>query len=490
MNLRTKLILNICVFMLLVCGLLTANIVMEATARAKADERRHAEFVTGLVSDWVRGAEEFHRSESWPVVEKRLAESAVIAGWIVAYRRGDELVIGSSQPLTGSLDPKDESRLREAIDFQRISVKGAHVYAPIQGKDMMYAARLDLREAAPGSLAGGLPGLVLVMALGTALLVLNAYIFLNRFVLRPLDSLIEASRRVSEGDFSKKVPERPTYDEMTTLINAFNLMFDRIAKHQAGLLDDVRRARERITNTEKRLFAAQRLSTTGTLAAGIAHEINNPLGGMINAARTIKGGALGDDKRREYLELIVDGLERIRAIVQKVLQFRPKELEPQAVSLKDVVTRAVSFLDHRARHKGVEVKNEMPEDLPQAHGDPLELQQAVLNVLMNAVDACIQNEGVVRATGRRDEASVWVEVSDNGCGMDDNELAHCMDLFYTTKDVGEGTGLGLAVAQNIVHNHGGKIEIRSEKGKGTTVAIRLPILRAATARLPAAEKTT
>jgi signal transduction histidine kinase len=323
------------------------------------------------------------------------------------------------------------------------------------------------------------------MVIGTALLVLNAYIFLNRFVLRPLDTLVEASHRVSEGDFSKKIPERPTYDEVATLVNAFNLMLDKIGKHQQTLIDDVSKARQRVAHTEKRLFAAQRLSTTGTLAAGIAHEINNPLGGMINAARTIKSGTLAAEKQKEYLELIVDGLERVRTIVQKVLQFRPKALEPQPVGLRDTITRAVAFMDHRARHKGVEIRNELPEDLPQVHGDPLELQQAFLNILMNAVDACIANQGVVQVTHKVDEAWLSTLVTDNGCGMDDQELAHCMDLFYTTKDVGEGTGLGLAVAQNIVHNHGGKIEIQSEKGKGTVVSVRLPLLRASTQRMPA-----
>ncbi|MBI2932625.1 MAG: GHKL domain-containing protein [Planctomycetes bacterium] len=259
-------------------------------------------------------------------------------------------------------------------------------------------------------------------------------------------------------------------------------MLEKIARHQATLVDDVRKAQERVTKTEKRLFAAQRLSTTGTLAAGIAHEINNPLAGMINAARTMQAGSLPPEKRQEYFELIVEGLERIRTIAQKVLQFRPKELQPQPVSLKDVVARAAGFMDHRARQKGVDIRNELPEDLPRVEADPLELQQAILNILMNAADACVLNEGVIRITHRVEDAWVTVLVEDNGCGMSDEELAHCMDLFYTTKDVGEGTGLGLSVAHNIVQNHGGKIEIRSRQGQGTTVSVRLPTHKGSTRR--------
>ena len=136
--------------------------------------------------------------------------------------------------------------------------------------------------------------------------------------------------------------------------------------------------------------------------------------------------------------------------------------------------------------KEVEIRNELPADLPAVTGDPLELQQAFLNVLMNAVDACVMGEGVVTVYGRLGGEGVAVSVADNGCGMEPEELARCMDLFFTTKDVGEGTGLGLAVANNIVANHGGRLDIASERGRGTTVTLSFPL---ATAKVPITSRT-
>jgi signal transduction histidine kinase len=234
-------------------------------------------------------------------------------------------------------------------------------------------------------------------------------------------------------------------------------------------------AKVRITETEKRLFAAQRLSTTGTLAAGIAHEINNPLGGMINAARVLGEGRLDEAKRAEYMALIVDGLERIRATVQKILQFQPRSLQTQPVSLRETVEKAAAFVEHRARAKEVTIANGLPADLPPVSGDPMELQQAFLNILMNALDACVMGEGKIDVTSLLREGEVAVRVADNGCGMGEEELARCMDLFYTTKDVGDGTGLGLSVAHTIVVSHGGRIEIESRRGEGTAVTLSFPL---------------
>jgi signal transduction histidine kinase len=207
---------------------------------------------------------------------------------------------------------------------------------------------------------------------------------------------------------------------------------------------------------------------------------------MINAARVLREGRLDPAKQTEYLELILDGLERVRSIVQKILQFRPRTLEPRPVQLRDAVDRAIAFMEHLAKAKEVAIRNRLDADLPLVYGDPLELQQAFLNILMNAVDACVMGEGMVTVSSRLGAEGVGVCIADNGCGMEPHELAHCMDLFFTTKDVGEGTGLGLAVANNIVANHGGKMDISSERGRGTTVTMSFPL---ATTKVPITKRT-
>jgi signal transduction histidine kinase len=484
MSLRTKMMLSIFVFMVLVFGLLTLNLWLHAAAKAQAESRRNADLVASLVSYWVLEAAPrsgFWTDEDWAILSRKLSRWDLISGWTVAGLRDGKLrVIGSSSADPDRVLREDEGRFREAFGELKVDRDGERVYVPIPTGDAeRVAARLDLRGAASPvtDLAGAMKGILTVMALGTALLLLNAYVFTNRLVLRPLGTLVEASNRVAEGDFSKKIPESDTYDEMGRMVRAFNLMIEKIADYHRRAQEDIKTARRTITQTERKLFAAQRLSTTGTLAAGIAHEINNPLGGMINAARVLKEGRLDEAKRAEYLELIADGLGRVRAIVQKILQFRPHPFEPQPMDLRRAVEQAVAFLEHRARAKEVTIRNELPADLPAVNGDPLELQQAFLNILMNAVDACVMGEGMVTVYHRRAGDALSVSVADNGCGMDEEELARCMDPFFTTKDVGEGTGLGLAVAHNIVTNHGGKIELRSERGRGTTVTLTLPVLK-------------
>ena len=493
MSLRTKMVLSIFVFLVIVFGLLTLNLLLDAQARATAEAERNADLMRGVVGDLVRTwTAQFPTwsEDAWAELSRKLALSELISGWtIVGRKEGGLQVMISSERKPETILAAEQERFLKAMHEVTVEPGGSRLYIPIQSaQGDRFAARLDVRGAVgPGiEIARALKGILTVMALGTALLLLNTVVFTNRLVLRPLGALVDASNRVAQGDFSKKIAEGETYDEMGRMIRAFNLMIDKIADYHGRLQKDIQTAQGRIANTERRLFAAQRLSATGTLAAGIAHEINNPLGGMINAARVLREGKLDPAKQTEYLELILDGLERVRTIVQRMLQFRPRAYEPRPVRLPEAVDRAIAFMEHRAKAKEVAIRNELPPDLPPVNGDPLELQQAFLNILMNAVDASVMGEGMVTVYGRVSGEGLTVCVADNGCGMEPEELARCMDLFFTTKDVGEGTGLGLAVAHNIVANHGGRLEISSERGRGTTVSLSFPL---ATAKVPITTRT-
>jgi len=486
MSLRTKMMLSIFAFMVLVLGLLTLNLWLDAASRARTESQRNADLVARMAADWVREAVPEPREwtgEEREALSRRLGRSDLVGEWLfVGLKDARIRVLLSSAPDPAKVLPEEAAKFAPVFEKpRRVRTEGARVYVPLPSPPgESFAARLDLKGSAVPAydIADAMKGILTVMAIGTALLLLNAYVFTNRLVLRPLGSLVEASNRVAEGDFTKKIPESGAYDEMSRMVRAFNIMTDKIAEYHRTLNEDIRKARIRVTDTERKLFAAQRLSTAGTLAAGIAHEINNPIGGMVNAVRSLREGRLDEAKRREYLDLVLDGLERVRGIVQKILQLRPRPFQPQPVRLRDAVDRAIAFLEHRARAKDVGLHNELPADLPLVNGDPVELQQAFLNILMNAVDACVVGEGVVTVYHRQSPEAVSVSVADNGCGMGEEELARCMDPFFTTKDVGEGTGLGLAVAHNIVANHGGKIEIRSERGRGATFTLTFPVLKA------------
>jgi signal transduction histidine kinase len=237
--------------------------------------------------------------------------------------------------------------------------------------------------------------------------------------------------------------------------------------------DAVRKARE----AEQNLVTAQRLAAVGTLAAGIAHDINNPLGGMVNAVRALRREDLTPEKRREYLALVEEGLDRMGHTVQKVLQFTPHRVAPQPCDLAEVAGRALALAQHRIQGSGVQVDVETPQEGLPVFGDPYELQQVVLNLLMNAADAIRERgrgSGRITVSGAAGEGEVRLLVQDDGVGMTEEQVARAFDLFYTTKEVGEGTGLGLAMVHTILESHGGRVEIRSRKGAGTTVEIALP----------------
>ncbi len=475
-------LLSLFSFLVLVFGLVTLNLWLDAAQRARTESRRNADLVARVIGDLVRAWTARFPSgseETWAELSRRLSTSELVSGWIVAERRaGGFAPLASSEPHPEAPLAAEAAEFRRAMEGVEVAPGGTTVWMPLLMPDgRRLVARLAIRGAAVPSveIAGVLRGILTVMALGTALILLNIVVLLHRMVLRPLDRLVEASGRVAAGDFSQKIPGDASYDEMGRLVSAFNLMIDRISGEQRRLQEDVKTARITLGETERQLFAAQRLSTTGTLAAGIAHEINNPLGGMINAARSLKEGRLDPAKQAEYLGLILDGLERVRAIVQKILQFRPRAFEPRPLRLRETVDQAIAFMAHRSQAKGVGVENLVPDGLPPVEADPVELPQALLNVLMNAVDACVVGEGRIRVSHWLEGGRVGISVEDNGCGMDPAELERCLDPFFTTKDPGEGTGLGLSVAHNIITNHGGKIDIQSARGRGTTVTLILPL---------------
>jgi signal transduction histidine kinase len=320
---------------------------------------------------------------------------------------------------------------------------------------------------------------------GVLLLTVVSWRLLSRLVVVPLGSLAGAADRIAGGDYAARVPTAGSGDEFDRTAQAFNRMAREVGEYQGQLEDRVLQALKRIQKAEQHLAIAQRLAATGKLASGIAHEINNPLGGMRNAVRALARGDLDPKKTAEYLELVQDGLARVEETVKKVLTFTPRSVEPRPTDLAEVARKAVALARHRIERKGVRLVEHVPWDRAvRVFGDPHELQQVVLNLLLNAVDAVPDlaarspgggtEGGAVELEVREEGDAVLLRVTDDGAGMTPEVMAQCFDLFFTTKEVGEGTGLGLAVVHNIVTNHGGRIEVESAPGKGATFRVYLP----------------
>jgi signal transduction histidine kinase len=326
---------------------------------------------------------------------------------------------------------------------------------------------------------GALRAVYLALLLGAAASMAVTVLALRFWILRPLEAVAAGAERIGRGDFSTPVPvHEGGRDEIAEVAAAFNGMMAELGAYRKDLEEQVGQSVRKARSAEQNLVTAQRLAAMGTLAAGIAHDINNPLGGMINAVRALRRDDLPPAKRLEYIALVEEGLERVGHTVQKVLQFTPHRVAPQACDLAAVAERALALARHRFEGAGVAVEVETPAEGLPVFGDPWELQQVVLNLLVNAADAVAETKrggGKVRIRGSVSGGDVRFQVEDDGAGMTEEQVARAFDLFYTTKEVGEGTGLGLSMVHSTIQSHGGRVEIRSKRGEGTTVEVVLPL---------------
>jgi signal transduction histidine kinase len=334
----------------------------------------------------------------------------------------------------------------------------------------------DKRTSAFGTLARDLLPWFLI---STTLLVGATFLMLRGLVLEPVEALAEAARRVREGDLSARVGAARGGPELAELSRAFDAMVARVEGQQRELDAEVARQTAQARQAEAAALVQRRLASMGELAAGIAHEINNPLGGLINATESLRRSDLAPAKRAQYLDLVQDGLERIRQIVSQLLRFTPREAAPMRVLMSDVARDALDLVRHRAERSGVALELRVAPDEPAIEGLRNELGQAVLNLLANALDALeLQPRAAaprLRVGIEQRAAELVVCVEDNGPGMSEDLLPKAADLFFSTKEVGKGTGLGLAIVHAIARKHEGRLLLTSAPGRGFRAEIALPL---------------
>lgn len=326
-------------------------------------------------------------------------------------------------------------------------------------------------------------------AVSTVLLLVGTFAALRPLVIVPIGRLAHAAKRVSGGDLGARVPTSGGTDEVSALVVSFNRMADRVEALTNDLEAEVDTALEQARRAEAAALIQRRLAAMGELAAGIAHEINNPLGGLQNAVRALESGQVSEERRTRYLALLASGLERIRDTVAKVLRMAPRETVTQRLDIADVVRDATALVRHRVnegRHELTLAVDGVPRD-PYDLGEHArerfavlgarqELGQALLNLLVNALDAVDETgrTGRVGIELTRYGDEIRIAITDDGPGAPPEDVDRLTDLFFTTKDVGKGTGMGLAIVQNVLDTHGGRLEIHSEPGAGFTAVCVLP----------------
>ncbi|MFH1847710.1 MAG: ATP-binding protein [Candidatus Omnitrophota bacterium] len=234
-----------------------------------------------------------------------------------------------------------------------------------------------------------------------------------------------------------------------------------------------------LVRTQQQLIQAEKLATVGTLAGGVAHEINNPLAAILTNAQMLLMTAENKDDR-ESLELIEEATKRCRNIVQKLMVYSRKPLGGRTVAdvdLKVVINNVAVFLEYQLKQENINIITDIKDAPLKVKGSQNELEQVFTNLILNSKDAikAVKKGGDISISASKDRNRIKIEVHDEGTGIPEDKLDKIFDPFFTTKDVGKGTGLGLSICQSIIDAHGGTIKAISDPGKGATFLITLPL---------------
>jgi signal transduction histidine kinase len=287
--------------------------------------------------------------------------------------------------------------------------------------------------------------------------------YLSRMLVQPLVQMQQAMDKIAHGDFTP-LPEpgpKSSSEEFFALFRAFNRMIHELEVHQ------------------EQLVQSRKIAAVGTLTSGIAHELNNPINNIVLTAESLKED-FRELSQEEAMGLIQDILiqsERASEIVKGLLDFsRAEHPEFEPLSIAAVIQDTLKLVRNQLSLSGIHVEQDMPPDLPPIYGEKKSLQQVFLNLFINAIQAMLDGGTLnIRAHPSPDDQWMVIDVTDTGVGIDPAHLPQIFDPFYTTKQVGRGTGLGLSVTYGIVEKHGGHIDVKSRVGEGTTFTVTLPL---------------
>jgi len=350
-------------------------------------------------------------------------------------------------------------------------------------------------------------GVVSATVVQVLLMAITIVFFTRAFLSRPIGRLIEATRAVSAMQLDKPIDTRQKSVELEELAHSFELMRQRLKQAleelnqlTQRLEDKVQERTLQLRNAHQKLLQTDRLASLGQLAASVAHEINNPISGVLNLSmlmqRIMKGDGIDPGRVpefRRYLTLISSETGRVGRIVSDLLAFSRRS-KPQRTDadLNKLISTTLTLVAHKLKLNNVTAAADLAADLPPVFCDPSQIQQVLVNLALNGAEATHGKGGgelVFRTRTTSDRASVVLDVSDNGEGIPDESLPKIFDPFFTTKPEGKGVGLGLAVLYGIIDAHHGEITVHSKLGQGTTFTITLPVHAPAVETTPAESRT-
>jgi len=345
-------------------------------------------------------------------------------------------------------------------------------------------ARTDQQLAAVSS------RMIVCDALAMIAIACLSWLFILRVVDRPLRQLHAGTKKLSAGALGYQI-ELPSNDEMGDLAASFNAMSLQLQSANEQLVcwghnleERVHEKTHELQRAHNEILHSETMASVGKMAAVVAHEINNPLSGILTYSKLLKkwveGGQVSREKREEAqqcLELISSESRRCGDLVKNLLSFsRQSPINVQSIDVNHVVEQCLLLVRHNLENAGIEPHPALAQGLPRLQCDPSQIEQVLLAVIVNASDAMPKGGNLwIESCLANDGNDVAISIRDDGSGIPAEILPRIFEPFVTTKDLNHGTGLGLAVSRGIVERHGGKIAVESEVGKGTTVTITLPV---------------
>jgi signal transduction histidine kinase len=482
MGLRWRIVLIVILPALVVLGVHGYIRVGQEEAQLYAEDERNMALAARAIQIAVENA---LRDRQISDVKRLLAEMAEQQEEIERIRLFDRTLVPtlSSDPETRSA-PAPTEALRQAMEtgepvarYGRVGPRVVLTYiVPLQGRQGAMVGAMEIEHVARGirqRLRAAANDVWLRMAILLGVIFLMSGVALQREVLRPLSLLLGGIRRLTRGEAGPPLPVARR-DELGEVAQAFNEMAAQLEAARLRLLAES----ERTAELEHQLRQAETLAVAGKLTSAIAHEVGTPLAIISGRAEFVLKTAELDAAARKDLETIGAQIDRISGIIRSLLDtLRPREPDIRAIPLGEVLDRALPLLRHPARRRQVTLRPQIAEDVPVLAADAGQLQQVLINLVLNAIDATPVGGEVdvsARPARLRERPGVALSVHDTGPGIPPELLPRVFEPFFTTKPAGRGTGLGLAICRDIIKAHGGELRVESEEGQGTTVTAWIP----------------
>jgi two-component system NtrC family sensor kinase len=388
------------------------------------------------------------------------------------YRAGDARVLGVITPIENQAACSNAACHAHPASVQILGVLDTNV--SLEKVDVSLAQERNTMLAYTGA------ALLLVVVLS------GLFIWVE--VSHPLRALKAGTERVAKGELGFHIPVRSN-DEIGDLAESFNAMNSRLQLAQAEITawahtleDRVEEKTRELKQAHQHMLQVEKMATIGKMAAVVAHEINNPLSGILTYSRVVKRWIqknFSSEPRQEEmsgsLDLIASESKRCGELVKNLLSFsRVAPMNLEWCELNQVIDRCVRLVQHKMDMATIQLNLALGEELPHVRCDPNQIEQVVLAMVINAIDAMPQGGNLWITTRQVAASTVELIIRDDGTGIPEEHMVHMFEPFYTTKESG-GSGLGLAISQNIVERHGGSIAVESKVGQGTKFNILLPV---------------